>query len=253
MEAALAARAHRGDHGLRHDPDDVLRRRARGDRAGQAGQLVRRAGAAWAACAAAVALTLTGCASSTHTPTPRQTGLQYTSLTGRYAGFGLSTPRPRPSFTLTDDRGEPFAFGSATAGHPTLLFFGYTRCPDECPTTMADIRIALTKVPPELQRRTYVVFVSTDVEHDTAPVIAAWLAKFSGGVAATYVGLHGTRQQVDAAQAAAHVFLAEDGGQTHSTQVLLYGPDDYARVSFVVNGNEADQIAHDLPVVASAG
>ena len=201
---------------------------------------------------AAAALALAGCSSSgsgTGGGTPAPSALNDRPPSSKYAGFELSTPRPRPSFTLTDTQGKPFAFGSVTAGHPTLLFFGYTHCPDECPTTMADIRLGLSKVPVALQKRTYVVFVSTDVKRDTGPVLAAWLKRFSDGVDATFVGLRGTQQQIDAAQAAAHVFLAQDGGETHSTQVLLYGPDDYAHVSFVISGNEASQIAHDLPLV----
>ena len=205
-----------------------------------------------AAAAAVVALALAGCGSS-GAPSAQQTGLSDAKPGGTYAGFGLTPPRPRPAFTLTDTQGKPFAFGSVTAGHPTLLFFGYTHCPDVCPTTMADVRLGLSKVPAALQKRTYVVFVSTDVARDTGPVLAAWLKNFSDGVGATFVGLRGTQQQVDAAQAAAHVFLAEDGGETHSTQLLLYGPDDYAHVSFVISGNEAQQIAHDLPVVAGTG
>jgi protein SCO1/2 len=100
-----------------------------------------------------------------------------------------------------------------------------------------------------------VVFVSTDVKRDTGPVLTQWLHNFDGGVAATFVGLRGTQAQIDAAQAAAHILVAEDDGQTHSTQVLLYGPDDYARVSYVYSGgdgNEAAQMAHDLPIVAKS-
>jgi protein SCO1/2 len=55
---------------------------------------------------------------------------------------------------------------------------------------------------------------------------------------------------VDAAQAASHVFLASDGGLTHSSQVLLYGPDDYAHVTFLATSDEQKQMAHDLPIVA---
>ena len=64
-----------------------------------------------------------------------------------------------------------------------------------------------------------------------------------------FVGLYGTQAQIDAAQAAAHVALAEDEGHTHSAQVLLYGPDDYARVSYAESDNESDAMAHDLPIV----
>ncbi len=117
---------------------------------------------------------------------------------------------------------------------------------------MADIRRALSTVPVALQRQTYVVFVSTDVTHDTAAVIAKWLSNFSSGGAATFVGLRGTQAQVDAAQAAAHITLAQDGGQTHSARVLLYGADDYARVTYLQSTNEAQLIAHDLPLAAHA-
>jgi protein SCO1/2 len=197
----------------------------------------------------AVALLLAACTSSHADPKP--SGLNDQPGNSTYAGFALTPPRPRPSFTLTDNAGKPFSFGAATEGHPTLLFFGYTNCPDICPATMADISVALKKTPASLQRQTYVVFVSTDVKRDTGPVLTQWLHNFDVGTKAHFVGLRGTQAQVDAAQAAAHIFLAEDGGQTHSTTVLLYGTDDYARTSFVYNNNdEQEQIAHDLPLVA---
>ena len=202
----------------------------------------------------AALLALAACSSSGGRD-PKPSSLNDHTASGLYQGFGLDTPRPRPSFTLTDTHGKPFAFGTQTAGHPTLLFFGYTNCPDVCPTTMADIHNALLKVPAAVQKQTYVVFVSTDVKRDTGPVLTQWLHNFDGGVAATFVGLRGTQAQIDAAQAAAHILVAEDGGQTHSTQVLLYGPDDYARVSYVYSGgdgNEAAQMAHDLPIVAKS-
>lgn len=172
---------------------------------------------------------------------------------GRFHGAGLQPPQPRPSFTLRDTSGAPFAFGTRTAGHPTFLFFGYTNCPDVCPETMADLRLALRTVPASVAAKTYVVFVTTDVKRDTAAVIKRWLAQFSPGVSAHWVGLRGTQAQIDAAQAAAHVAIAEDGGQTHSAQVLLYGADDYARVAFLQSSTEQAQMAHDLKLVAGSG
>jgi protein SCO1/2 len=172
---------------------------------------------------------------------------------GPYHGVGLDPAQPRPSFTLTDTSGKSFAFATHTAGHPTFLFFGYTHCPDECPATMADIRLALRDVPASVAEKTYVVFVTTDVKRDTGRVVAQWLRSFSVGTKATWIGLHGTQAQIDAAQAAAHVMIAEDGGMTHSTQALLYGPDDYAHVAFLSNSEEQHQMAHDLPIVAGSG
>jgi protein SCO1/2 len=169
---------------------------------------------------------------------------------GRYSGLGLDPPQPRPQFTLTDTAGKAFRFGTETAGTPTLLFFGYTSCPDVCPTTLADIANALHQVPEAVRRATRVVFVTTDVKHDTAPVLRSYLAKFDPGLPNRFIGLRGSQQDVDAAQVAAHVTLAEDEGRTHSSEVLLYGTDDYARVAFLQSTNQAEQVAHDLPLVA---
>ncbi|MDP9116908.1 MAG: SCO family protein [Actinomycetota bacterium] len=171
---------------------------------------------------------------------------------GAFQGVGLTPPQPRPSFTLIDDSGKSFNFGEQTAGRPTLLYFGYTNCPDVCPQTMADIGLALRSLPVALQKQTDVVFVSTDVKHDTGPIIKTWLTNFSDGTQANFVGLRGTQAQVNAAQAAAHVPLAEDGGQTHSATVFLFGHDDYARVIYPQSNVEQQAIAHDLPIVAKS-
>jgi protein SCO1/2 len=168
----------------------------------------------------------------------------------QYDGFGLTPPQPRPAFTLTDTTGQTYDFAKQTQGKPTFLYFGYTQCPDICPTTLADIGIALKTIPAGIRSKVLVVFVTTDVAHDTGPVIAQWLSAFETGLPNTFVGLTGTQAQVDAAQAAAHVAFAEDEGKTHSAQVLLYGSDDYAHVSYAQSDNESDAMAHDLAIVA---
>lgn len=207
--------------------------------------MTRRLSSAVLALAAVV--TLAACSAAAN---PRPSDLNDVPSSGPYLGVGMLPPQPRPSFTLTDTAGRTFSFGQATSGHPTLVFFGYTQCPDVCPTTMADIRTALSSLPVTEQQKIFVVFVSTDVHHDTAAVVRTWLANFTAGVHATFVGLIGSQAQIDAAQTAAHITLATDGGQTHSARVLLYGADNYARVSFLQGGDEAQQMAHDLPLVS---
>jgi len=167
-----------------------------------------------------------------------------------YSGLGLTPPQPRPQFTLTDTAGRPYRFGTATAGKPTLLYFGYTHCPDVCPTTLADIAQALQAVPVRVRQLTQVVFVTTDVKRDTPAVLKRYLAQFDPGLPNPFVGLTGSQAQIDAAQVAAHVALAQDDGQTHAAQVLLYGSDDYAHVAFLQSTDETGQISHDLPLVA---
>ena len=198
---------------------------------------------------AVAALALVGCSSS-GSNSAKPSELAPVDHNGPFQGAGLTPAQPRPSFSLTDTAGKTFSFATVTSKHPTLLYFGYTNCPDVCPTTMADVQGALSKVPASVAKQTYVVFVSTDVKRDTGPVIKQWLGHFDTGSPATWVGLRGTQTQIDAAQAAAHITLAEDAGQTHSAQVLLYGPDNYAHVSYLQSNNEREQIEHDLPLVA---
>jgi protein SCO1/2 len=181
---------------------------------------------------------------------PKPADLNDNPGTGTYQGVGLNPPQPRPSFTLTDTSGKAFSFAQATAGHPTFLYFGYTHCPDVCPTTMADIGAALQKVPADVRAQTMVVFVTTDVKQDTGPVIVAWLKAFDTAQAPPMIGLYGSQADIDHAQAAAHIFLASDDGQQHAATVLLYGADDYAHVSYLQSDNETDAMAHDLPLVA---
>jgi protein SCO1/2 len=212
---------------------------------------VNRRLAAQLAGALLVGVLLAGCtsssgATSTASPTTAELNDRGSSV---YQGVGLTPPQPRPQFTLRDTSGASFKFGQATAGKPTLLFFGYTNCPDVCPTTLADVANALASVPATLRSKTQVVFVSTDVKNDTAAVLKAYLAKFDADLPTKFIGLTGTQSQIDAAQVASHITLAEDGGQTHSAEVLLYGSDDYARVAFLQSNNESDQIAHDLKLI----
>ena len=210
--------------------------------------------ARWLTAILAAAVLVAGCTSG-NGATPSSGGSSAPSelndhTDSSYAGLGLDPAQPRPQFTLTDTAGKPYRFGAVTAGKPTLLYFGYTHCPDVCPTTLADITQALQRVPAAVRSATQVVFVTTDVKRDTPAVLSSYLSKFDPGLPNRFVGLTGSQSAIDAAQAAAHVTLATDEGQTHAAEVLLYGSDDYARVAFLQSDNEVDQIAHDLSLVA---
>ncbi len=181
----------------------------------------------------------------------------------------------RPSFTLTDTSGAPYDFQRSTAGRPTLLFFGYTHCPDECPTAMADISAALRTSGTELRERTRVVFVTTDPARDDAPALRRWLDTYS----ADYVGLRGTQAEVDAAlssvgapaalqagpqptlpgQPGEHVHApgtaphSHDGplgyGVDHTNVIYGFDASDRMPVVYPAGSSPAD-IAADLPVLA---
>ena len=151
----------------------------------------------------------------------------------------------RPSFTLTDTSGASYDFKAATAGKPTLLFFGYTNCPDVCPTTMADIAVALRGLDAALVQQLQVVFVTTDPTRDTPAVLGEWLGRFDADLPTRFIGLTGDQATIDQAQLSTGVPLAEDGGKLHSSLLLLYGSDDEAHVAFDA-GNTSRDIATDL-------
>ncbi|MGY2079946.1 SCO family protein [Modestobacter sp. SYSU DS0657] len=167
-----------------------------------------------------------------------------------YSGLHLKDPYQKPSFTLTDTAGQPYDFAAATADGPTLLFFGFTNCPDICPTTMADVRLALGDVDPAVAERTNVVFVTTDPARDTPEVLGEYLAQFDAELPTRFVGLTGDQEQIEQAQIAAGVPLAKDNGEAHSAMLLLYGTDGEADVAFNA-GNTSRDIAHDLALVAA--
>ncbi len=129
-----------------------------------------------------------------------------TASGGSTASPGLHGEEPagthaRPSFVLTADDGSPYDFAARTAGRPTVLFFGYTDCPDICPTTMADLATGLRSLDPAVAEQVEVVFVTTDPARDTPEVLDTYLARFDD----SFVGLTGTPEQVTAAQEAAGV------------------------------------------------
>ncbi|WP_250284097.1 MULTISPECIES: SCO family protein [unclassified Frankia] len=176
------------------------------------------------------------------------------TATGGWHGTVPKVSRSRPSFTLLDTAGNGFDFARRTAGRATLLFFGYTNCPDVCPTTMADIaaakRLAGTGAGPALT----VVFVTTDPGRDTAEVLRRWLDQFD----ASFIGLTGSPAQIDAAQQAVGIPLARTrqapGGQydvAHAAQVAAYGADDVQHVLYFASSTVADYAA-DLPRLVTA-
>lgn len=169
-----------------------------------------------------------------------------------YVGTRLDPPLPRPAFTLTDTSGHPFDFRARTAGKVTALFFGYTHCPDVCPTTMADLAAARTLLPEQVRGRLEVVFVTEDPGRDTATVLRRWLDQFDR----TFVGLRGgtaaTAAVLDQLKLPRTVIKeSSGGGETveHSGVVYLFSPGDATTVIHT-GGTTAQQYASDLTRLA---
>jgi protein SCO1/2 len=205
-----------------------------------------------------IALTLTlvliaaGCSGSSESPVTIMDG--HTSSTG-LRGTALPQPLGKPALDLMDTAGAPFDLRSRTAGKVTLLFFGYTHCPDVCPTTMADIAAGLGLVPAPVRAQVATVFVTTDPERDTGSVLNQWLNQFDP----SFVGVRGALAQIRAQADALGIPLEEpvqqsNGSYTvaHGTQVIAFTKDDKARIVYLAGTQVADYV-HDLPILASTG
>ena len=167
-----------------------------------------------------------------------------------YRGGLVSPPLPKPQFALTDTSGAPFDLASRTQGYVTLLFFGYTNCPDMCPLQMSMIAQALRKIPPASANQFKVVFVTTDPARDSQQTMRTWLDHFDK----RFIGLTGSDAAIEAAQVAANLPPARksavrtDGAYDvgHAAFVLAYTKDNLAHVIYPVGVTQED-LVHDLP------
>ncbi|MDQ2725973.1 MAG: SCO family protein [Actinomycetota bacterium] len=115
----------------------------------------------------------------------------------RYPGATvLPISYAKPDLTLTDTSGRPFNVATQTAGSITLVYFGYTNCPDVCPINMELTAQTLKRLSPGQRARIKVVFVTTDPVRDTPPVIRAWLNNFDS----SFIGLAGSEEQIHEAE-----------------------------------------------------
>ncbi len=86
-------------------------------------------------------------------------------------------PRTLPQFKLVDQKDQPFSNTQLT-GKWSVMFFGYTHCPDICPTTITALAKVAEKLTPEIREHVQFVFISIDPERDTADLLADYMAFF---------------------------------------------------------------------------
>ncbi|MDT0267165.1 SCO family protein [Streptomyces sp. DSM 44915] len=203
---------------------------------------------------AALALTLAACGSDDGSTddTGESPAAEVSGAQAEDEGTVLDTPFAKPELVLTDTEGQPYDLVAETAGHPTLLYFGYTNCPDICPLTMSNIAVAATTLTPEQRAELRVVFVTTDPERDTPESLGPWLAAQDP----EFIGLTGDFADIEAAARTLGVAIEpsyeDDNGDivsTHGTQVLAFLPtDDQAHVIYT-EGVTAETFERDLPLL----
>lgn len=136
----------------------------------------------------------------------------------------LPLPIAEMVFTLTDHRGKTVR-PVDWIGRPTLVFFGFTWCPDVCPTTLSDISGWLEDLGPDADRLN-TVLISVDPERDTPDVLAEYLSNFDPRI----IGLTGPLAEIERAAAGFRarfekVAQGEDYTMDHTAGVFLFRAD----------------------------
>lgn len=222
-------------------------------------------------------LLLTGCGQeATGAAEVAPAGVQVTTQDDGFHGTLMQQARPRPDLTLPTTSGDPFDLGDRPEDELTLLFFGYTHCPDLCPTAMADLALARDMLDPGTRDRVQVVFVTEDPARDTPEALREWLDRFDpeftgliGGNEGTAAALRAlylpeSAQVADPSTAIVHPHESgephgQDGGGhshgdygvDHAGTVYAWGPG--GRSVVYTGGTTPDQYAEDLTRLADAG
>ncbi|MEU3265561.1 MULTISPECIES: SCO family protein [Streptomyces] len=156
----------------------------------------------------------------------------------------------KPDLVLTDTDGKKYDLREATKGKPTLIYFGYTNCPDVCPLTMSNISVAKRDLPKADQEKLQVVFVTTDPERDTPASLGKWLKAQDP----TFIGLTGDFPTIQAGARQIGIGIEpattdKDGKPVsmHGAQVVAFSPKTDG--GYVLYGEEttAEDFAKDLP------
>lgn len=159
---------------------------------------------------------------------------------GRPAGDSAAVqglPTIGGAFTLVDHTGKTVTDANYQ-GKPMAVFFGFTHCPEVCPTTLFEITARLKKLGPEADKL-QVLFITVDPERDTPQQLALYLQSFDPRI----VGLSGTREQVDAIVAAYKAYakrIPTDGGYTMDHTASTYLMDAQGQFRTMVDYHEEE-------------
>ncbi len=172
---------------------------------------------------------------------------------GDLHGATLTKPYTAPTTTLTDTAGSPFSLAADTGKPLTLVFFGYTHCPDICQVVMASLASAMTRLDPGTRSEVDVVFVTTDPARDDRATLRSYLDRFDPG----FIGLTGDLSSVIAAGKALGVAVEKgqklpSGGYevAHGTQVVAIDARDRSPIVWT-QGTSSAEFAADITQLLS--
>lgn len=152
-------------------------------------------------------------------------------------------------FALTDHNGKPRTLADFK-GKAVVIFFGYTQCPDVCPTTMAEMASVMKLLGPDADK-VQVLFVTLDPERDTQALLASYVPNFDK----RFLGLYGDAGATAKVAKEFKVFYQKVAGKTpgsytvdHTAGSYVFDPQGRIRL-FLRHGQGAEPVAHDLKIL----
>ena len=147
-------------------------------------------------------------------------------------------------FTLVDQDGRTVT-EAAFKGKPTLIYFGYTYCPDVCPTSLLLMETAIEKLGPDAARKVNLVFITVDPARDTPELLKGYVTNFGP----TFVGLTGTAEQVAAATRSYRVYYQKVPGKDGAPYLM-----DHSSIVYLLdrNGRFVSHFTHEAKAEAIA-
>jgi protein SCO1/2 len=189
------------------------------------------------ACAAVLAITVAACA-------PQSPKFQSSDISGSPFGRELA---------LTDHTGKPRTLADFR-GKAIVVFFGYTQCPDVCPTTLGALAEAMKTLGADADR-VQVLFVTVDPERDTGELLSRYVPAFDP----RFLGLRGDADATARTAKEFRILFQKQPGKTpgaytvdHSAGTFIFDPQGRLRL-YVGNAQGADVFAHDLRELLKAG
>ncbi len=169
--------------------------------------------------------------------------------TPAFKGIDITGAEYAKELVLTDPDGRRRSLAEFK-GQVAVVFFGFTHCPDVCPTTMAELALVKRQLGADGQRL-QAVFVTVDPERDTPELLKAYVTNFDPG----FVALRGTPEETAAVAKHFKVFYAKVPGKTegsytvdHTAGSYVFDPQGRVRL-FTRHGTGADALLHDIRIL----
>jgi protein SCO1/2 len=169
-------------------------------------------------------------------------------------GIQLQSPRVAEDFTLPTSTGETMSL-SDFRGKYVVVFFGYTYCPDVCPTTLNDLQQMVKTLGGDRAEDTQVIMISVDPERDTPEQLATYLNYFDPA----FIGMTGTVEEIQPVASQFGIYFERQPGSAntsylvdHTSAVTVIDPEGHVRMIFT-SGVKGEEMASDIAYLMRRG